>query len=112
LRGTIGVDKPAVSSGSPTFPLDVLAALSEDRRTLTIAVVNPSEVPHTLRLAYRGGRPTGAGTRSTIGVAEFGARVRPGEPPVANITESAVADGSAPLTIAPATINLFRFRMP
>jgi alpha-N-arabinofuranosidase len=34
----VGGDQPAVNPGSDTYPLDVSAALSEDRKTLTIAV--------------------------------------------------------------------------
>src|SRR4029077_1049858 len=43
VKGTVGVDKPKVSSGSDTYPLDVVAALSEDRKVLTVAIVNPTE---------------------------------------------------------------------
>ena len=35
-----GGDQPAVNPGSDTYPLDVSAALSEDRKTLAIAVLN------------------------------------------------------------------------
>ncbi len=38
-----GGDQPAVNPGSDTYPLDVSAALSEDRKTLAIAVLNPSD---------------------------------------------------------------------
>jgi alpha-L-arabinofuranosidase len=36
-----GGDQPAVNPGSDTYPLDVSAALSEDGKTLAIAVLNP-----------------------------------------------------------------------
>ena len=36
---------PHVNAGSPTYPLDVAAALSADGKTLTVAVVNPTEAP-------------------------------------------------------------------
>ena len=38
-----GGDQPAVNPGSDTYPLDVSAAFSEDRKTFTIAVLNPSD---------------------------------------------------------------------
>ena len=38
-----GGDQPAVNPGSPTFPLDVSAALSGDRTVFTFAVLNPSD---------------------------------------------------------------------
>ena len=42
-KGTVGIDNSARPSGSPTYPLDVFAALSADRRMLSISVVNPTE---------------------------------------------------------------------
>ena len=38
----LAVDLPAHPSGSPTYPIDVFAALSADRRKLAISVVNPT----------------------------------------------------------------------
>ena len=34
---------PEKSSGSPTYPLDMVSALTEDHKYLTIAVVNATE---------------------------------------------------------------------
>ena len=36
-------DQPKTNSGSPTYPLDVFAALTPDRKFLTVAVVNATE---------------------------------------------------------------------
>jgi alpha-N-arabinofuranosidase len=38
----VGGDQPAVNAGSPTYPLDVVAAFTSDRKFLTVAVVNPT----------------------------------------------------------------------
>src|ERR1700742_2473970 len=45
-----GGDQPAINPGSPTYPLDVSAALSEDRKTLAIAVLNPSDSAQGIKL--------------------------------------------------------------
>jgi len=45
-----GGDQPAVNPGSDTYPLDVSSALSEDRKTLTIAVLNPSDAKQSMKL--------------------------------------------------------------
>jgi alpha-N-arabinofuranosidase len=111
LRGTIGVDKASVSSGSPTYPLDVMATLSADRRTVTVAVTNPSETAMTLRLAFQGGTPASNGKVWTIAAREFGGRAVAGQAPVATTTESPVADPAAPLTIPPVTIKLYEFKL-
>ena len=49
-----GGDQPAVNPGSPTYPLDVSAALSEDRKTLAIAVLNPSDAEQSIHLDIHG----------------------------------------------------------
>lgn len=43
VKGTLGVDLPARPSGSSTYPLDLFAALSADRKKLAVSVINPSE---------------------------------------------------------------------
>ena len=42
-KGVVAIDNSARPSGSPTYPLDVFAALSADRKTLSISVINPTE---------------------------------------------------------------------
>ena len=49
-----GGDQPAVNPGSDTYPLDVSAALSEDRKTLTVAVLNPSDGKQSMKLTISG----------------------------------------------------------
>jgi hypothetical protein len=60
LKGTVGVDKPKVASGSDTYPLDVAAALSSDRNSVTVAVVNPTESSQRINLAFNAS-PAGRG---------------------------------------------------
>ena len=43
VPGTPWVDIPKVPIGSPTYPLDMVAALSGDRKRLILSVVNPTE---------------------------------------------------------------------
>ena len=51
-----GGDQPAVNPGSDTYPLDVSAAFSEDRKTLTFAVLNPSDSEQRLNLSINGAK--------------------------------------------------------
>ncbi len=46
---SVGGEQPAVNAGSPTFPLDVSAAW-KDNRSLTLAVINPTDHEQTLEL--------------------------------------------------------------
>ena len=56
-----GGDQPAVNPGSDTYPLDVSAALSEDRKTLAIAVLNPSDSEQSIKIAINGAKLASAG---------------------------------------------------
>jgi alpha-N-arabinofuranosidase len=50
----VGGETPNVNAGSPTFPIDVAAALSNDESTLTVSIVNPTETAQQLQLDLRG----------------------------------------------------------
>ncbi len=49
-----GGDQPRVNTGSPTYPLDVSAALTKDGDTLTVAVANPTESEQSIDLFFEG----------------------------------------------------------
>ena len=72
-----GGDQPRVNAGSPTYPLDISGALSNDGKTLTLAIVNPTETTQRADVAIRGmdlagkgklRRMTGAGLESMTGL--------------------------------------------
>jgi alpha-L-arabinofuranosidase len=65
-----GGEQPAVNAGSDTFPLDVAAAWTEDRRTLTVAVLNPTDTEQTLKLNLTGAACSGKGTLWRLASAE------------------------------------------
>src|ERR1019366_300101 len=56
-----GGDQPAVNPGSDTYPLDVSAALTDDRKTLTFAVLNPSDSEQSMMLTIRTAKLAGGG---------------------------------------------------
>ena len=49
MPGTAYVDRGIDPTGSPTYPLDVLAAFSSDRKKFLISVVNPTEEARAIR---------------------------------------------------------------
>jgi alpha-L-arabinofuranosidase len=61
-----GGEQPVINAGSDTFPLDVVAAWTNDRRTLTVAVLNPTNVDQPLKLAIAGANLSGKGTLSRL----------------------------------------------
>src|SRR3990172_3328144 len=111
LRGTVGVDKPQTSSGSPTYPLDVMAAISPDGRRLTVSVVNPSESAQQLVMqVLKGGAAAGFarnGRKWTIAAADANSRNLPGQEQQISLTESPVDDLTVSQTVPPVSISLY-----
>lgn len=109
VQGTVGVDKPRLSSGSDTYPLDVVAALEPDRTALTVAVVNPTEAAQGIRVTFAGIALRDKGTKWEIAAPNLEARNVPGQPPEVKIVESALDQVPAVLAVAPLSITLYRF---
>ena len=65
-KGVVGIDTSARPSGSPTYPLDVFAALSADRRKIAISVVNPTETPQDCDLNLTGVQAIGPAKVSPV----------------------------------------------
>jgi alpha-N-arabinofuranosidase len=57
-----GGEQPTVNAGSDTFPVDVAAAWTDDHHTLTLAVLNPTDVEQGLKLNITGAALSGKGT--------------------------------------------------
>ena len=104
----VGGDQPRVNAGSPTYPLDVSAALSNDGRFLTLAVVNPCESAKDLDLtitgfAFRGSgrhwRLTGPGLDAMTGLTRHD--VQEVETPVSEVPKT--------LRVEPISIDLYEF---
>ena len=96
----VGGEQPAVNAGSATFPLDVVAAWTADRRTLTVAVLNPTDVEQPLKLNLKGASLTGKGTLWRL--APQGTDIQnPG------ITSSPVASIPDSLTLPPYSVNIY-----
>jgi len=62
----VGFNHPKVNAGSPTWPLDVFAALAPDGKSLRIGVVNATTSPKTLALALHDLKTSGKGQRWII----------------------------------------------
>ncbi len=95
-----GGEQPAVNAGSDTFPVDVVAAWTADRRTLTVAVLNPTDVDQPLKLNIAGASLTGKGTLWRL--APNGGDIQnPG------LTSSSVDSIPESLTLPPYSINIY-----
>jgi len=65
-----GGEQPVVNAGSDTFPVDVVAAWTEDHRALTVAVLNPTDVEQPLKLNINGASLSGKGALWQLASAE------------------------------------------
>jgi alpha-L-arabinofuranosidase len=106
--GRVGGEIPNVNAGSPTYPLDVAAALSSDGATVTVSVVNPSDRPQTLRLETRGIGLAGAGTVWRMAPGAITAANLAGREPQVKIDRFA-ADAGEPLTIPAISVGVYAF---
>lgn len=88
---------PAVNPASDTYPLDLSAALSEDRKTLTFAVLNPSDAKQSMKLAINGTKFASHGKLWQFAPAKLDAVVAVGETPEVAVEEHSL--GAAPDTI-------------
>lgn len=109
VKGTVGVDRPKVSSGSDTYPLDVAAALSNDREVLTVAVVNPTEFPQELDFRVAGIQLRGTAKMWQIAALDVNAENEPAKKPAVDIVETYFNEVPSKLAVAPISINLYEF---
>lgn len=104
-----GGDQPAVNPGSDTYPLDVSAALSEDRKTLTFAVLNPSDSKQSMKLAVNGVKLTGQGTLWQMAPSSVDAVVAIGRNPEVAVEEHALGSVLDTIEVPPFSVNIYSY---
>ena len=109
VKGAVGVDKPRIPSGSDTYPLDAVAALTADRKSLTLAIVNPTESAQQIDVALKGVAVQDQGRLWRIASAELTAANAPGKPPLVDIVESALTEAPGRLAVPPISISIYEF---
>jgi alpha-N-arabinofuranosidase len=102
-------DQPEKSSGSPTYPLDILAALSPDRKSLIVSVVNATESEQKFDLSAAGVQLAGPSTLWQLTGTSPDAINRVGQPPQLAIKESSMGNAPATIVVAPISVNIYRF---
>jgi alpha-N-arabinofuranosidase len=104
-----GGDQPAVNPGSDTYPLDVSAALSEDRKTLTVAVLNPSDSKQNMKLAAKGVNLASAGHLWQMAPSSVDAVVAVGKKPEVSVEEHALGAIPDTIEVPPFSVNIYSF---
>ena len=90
-------------------PLDVAAALTEDRDALTVAVVNPTEQRQELTVNLKGAHIEPDGTLRRIAHTDPEAYNDPGKEPTVVIDEQQITDVSNEESVPPLSISLYKF---
>jgi alpha-N-arabinofuranosidase len=111
VKGTVGVDKPAVSSGSDTYPLDVVAAFSNDRKSVTVAIVNPTESPQKISITFNQVALQDKAMKWEIAVPDLQTRNVAGQEPKVKIVETSVSETPGRLELVPLSIALYEFKV-
>jgi alpha-L-arabinofuranosidase len=102
-------DEPKIRSGSPTYPLDVLATLTPDHKYLNIIVVNATENEQKFDLNVTGSTIEDSGTLWKLTANSLDAVNRASQPAQAEIKESPVTRVSKAITVDPISVNIYRF---
>ena len=117
IKGTPWVDLPAHPSGSPTYPLDVFAAISADHRKLAVSVVNPTETTQECALNMTGVQARGA-VRLWQLTAPAGAppaaapdRGPFGFGPPATMAENSLSQVPHTIAVPPGSITVYEFEV-
>lgn len=111
VPGTNFVDKGPTPTGSPTYPLDVLAAFSGDRKKFLMSVVNPTEGTQSFTPAIRGVRLRGRGKLYQIAPPGVNSANEAGKEPVVKIVETQLAAFPATVQSPPVSVSLYEFEV-
>jgi alpha-L-arabinofuranosidase len=102
-------DEPKVRSGSATYPLDVLATLTPDHRYLNLIIVNATEKDQRFDLKVTGSKLGDTATLWKLTANSLDAVNRVGQPAQVEVEESTVSRADSAITVAPISVNLYRF---
>lgn len=102
-------DLPRSSAGSPTYPLDIFAALSADRKFLTVAVVNATDSEQKFNLNVGGANLSGNGTLWQMTGKNLEAANHVGQVPQIELQQTPMGEAPTTLSVAPISVDIYRF---
>lgn len=102
-----GGEQPAINAGSDTFPLDVVAAWTEDHKALTIAVINPTETEQSIDLRLDHADLGGKATLWRMSPDHLDAVVAVGRPPEVRVETAAIQGLPSLLTMPKWSVSIY-----
>jgi alpha-N-arabinofuranosidase len=104
-----GGDQPAVNPGSDTYPLDVSAALSDDHKTLTFAVLNPSDSEQDVKLAIKSAELASQGRLWRMAPSSVDATITVGQKPGVEVEEQPLTAVPKNMSVPPFSVSIYSF---
>jgi len=111
VPGTPFVDRGKKPTGSSTYPLDILAAFSSDRKKLLISVVNPTEEEHSFTAKIDGVKLRGKGKLYQIAPPSVNSTNEVGKEPAVKIVETAQEMLPETVQVPPVSVSLYEFEI-
>ncbi|MDI7775814.1 alpha-N-arabinofuranosidase [Asticcacaulis sp. EMRT-3] len=105
----VGFDHPQVVAGSPTWPVDVIAALSPDKKKLIIGTVNATYEPRDLVLTLGRLKLAATGTAYRLAGATLDAANKVGQTPGVTIATSPAALNDGKLSVPATSTVIYEF---
>jgi alpha-N-arabinofuranosidase len=102
-------DEPKTSSGSPTYPLDIFAALTPDRKSLIVSVINATESEQKFDLSVPNAKLAGSSTLWEVTGSSLDAADRVGKPSQVEVKEIPIDSTPKTISVAPISVNIYRF---
>jgi alpha-N-arabinofuranosidase len=109
VPGTPFVDRGNKPTGSPTYPLDVLAAFSADRKKFLLSVVNPTEEGHSLTPKIGGVKLSAQGKLYQIAPPGLNSNNEAGKEPLVKIVETEQNGMPETVLAPPVSVSLYEF---
>ncbi len=111
VSGTPMIDRATNPTGSPTYPLDIVAALSSDRTKLILSVVNPTEESQKFTPQIRGIKLRSTGKLSQIVAPSVNANNEAGKEPQVAIVESAQPALPETVHVPSLSVSVYEFEI-
>jgi len=102
-------DQPKTNAGSPTYPLDMVAALTEDHKYLTVAVVNATESEQKFDLNVTGVRVAGPPKVCRLSGASVDVANRVGQPKQVEVADVPAGNSQTTISVSPISVSIYRF---
>jgi alpha-N-arabinofuranosidase len=105
-----GGEQPKVNAGSDTYPLDVVAAWSEDRRYLAVAVVNPTESDQRLQWQIKGAKVADGKLRG-LSHPDVNYVATPGQPSEVKVVEQGLRRMPREIVVPRYSVSLYSLKV-